>query len=185
MNASSINYTSSEKIMIQFTATIKRFKDNAEKTGWTYIEVPSSLATQLMPGNKKGFRVKGMLDNYSFEGASLLPMGGGDFILTLNASKRKKIKKGPGYKLQVKLEVDAKPILPPKELMDCLADEPEALARFKKLTRSHQNYFTNWINTAKTAPTKAKRIAASINALANGFGFVEAIRSLRKDRMVT
>lgn len=171
--------------MIQFTATIKRFTNNAEKTGWTYIEVPASLATQLMPGNKKGFRVKGSLDDYSFEGASLLPMGGGNFILTLNATKRKKIKKAPGYKIQVKMEVDTKPILPPKELMECLADEPEALARFKKLTKSHQNYFTSWINSAKTEPTKAKRIAASINVLVKGFGFVEAIRSLRKDRIIT
>src|SRR5215218_9635027 len=164
--------------MLEFTTTILRFQQQGEKTGWTYIKVPSSLAQKLVPGNKKGFRVKGFLDGCAFQGISLLPMGGGDFILTLNATIRKKIKKEIGAQLKIKMEVDLKPIEPPKELMECLADEPAALARFKALTKSHQNYFTNWINQAKTEPTKAKRIAASINALDKGLGFVEAIRSL-------
>ena len=168
---------------IQFTATIKRFRENAEKTGWTYIEIPASLAEKLVPGNKKGFRVKGYLDDYAFDGISLLPMGGGNFILTLNGTVRKKIRKSKGDKVNVKMGVDPKPLLPPAELMECLQDEPEALSRFKKLTKSHQNYFTNWINSAKTEPTKAKRIAASVNALAAGFGFVEAYRSLKKNKI--
>ena len=169
--------------MLSFTTTIKRFKEQGEKTGWTYIELPASLATQLMPGNKKAFRVKGYLDAHSFSGISLVPMGGGNFILTLNATIRKKIKKNVGAKLDVRMEVDTKPLLPPTELIECLQDEPAALSRFTQLPKSHQNYFTNWINNAKTEPTKAKRIAASINALANGFGFVEAIRSLQKNKI--
>lgn len=169
--------------MLQFTATIKRFNKQGEKTGWTYIEVPAALAVQLMPGNKKGFRVKGFLDDHHFSGLSLLPMGEGDFILTLNATIRKAIKKNLGATINVKMEVDSKPIMPPKELLECLADEPKALEKFKQLPKSHQNYFTQWINQAKTEPTKAKRIASSVNALANGFGFVEALRSLRKDKI--
>ena len=50
--------------MISWTATIKKFDKQGEKTGWTYIEVPAELANKLQPGNKKGFRVKGRLDNY-------------------------------------------------------------------------------------------------------------------------
>src|SRR5215212_12098671 len=111
--------------MIQFTATIKRFKEQGEKTGWTYIDVPSELAIKLVPGNKKGFRVKGYLDDCHFESISLLPMGGGDFILTLNATIRKKIRKIKGDKLNVKMEVDTKPVKPPEELMECMTDEPE------------------------------------------------------------
>lgn len=170
--------------MLQFTATIKRFKAQAEKTGWTYIEIPSDLAEQLVPGNKKGFRVKGFLDNCQIEGSSLLPMGGGNFILTLNASIRKKIRKNIGATLHVRIGLDTKPIVPPNELIECLADEPKALERYKELTKSHQNYFKQWIKQAKAEPTKAKRIAASVNALAAGVGFVEAVRSLRKDKLI-
>ena len=170
--------------MLQFTTKILRFDQQGEKTGWTYILVPGSLAAQLVPGNKKGFRVKGFLDDYAFGGISLIPMGDGNFILTLNATVRKGIRKSRGVDVRVKMEVDTKPIVPPKELLECLADEPLAMERFRMLTKSHQNYFTNWINQAKTEPTKAKRIASSINALAKGLGFSEAVRALRKDKII-
>ena len=79
--------------MVQFTTTIRQFDKQGEKTGWTYIEVPSDIAEKLMPGNRKGFRVKGKLDNFSIKGIALLPMGGGNFILTLNADLRRGIRK--------------------------------------------------------------------------------------------
>ena len=44
--------------MIKFTATIKQFAEQGEKTGWTYIDVPENIALQLKPNNKKSFRVK-------------------------------------------------------------------------------------------------------------------------------
>ena len=44
--------------MIKFTATILKFDKQGEKTGWTYIIIPSEMAQQLYPGNKKSFRVK-------------------------------------------------------------------------------------------------------------------------------
>ena len=100
--------------MIQFTAIIKKFDQQGEKTGWTYIEIPAALAQQLKPGNKKSFRVKGKLDSYSIEQVALVPMGGGDFIMALNTTMRKGIGKGKGATLQVQLEVDTQEMLPPK-----------------------------------------------------------------------
>ncbi|MGE5108027.1 MAG: hypothetical protein ACM3H8_10810, partial [Sphingobacteriales bacterium] len=35
--------------MITFTAVIKRFDKQGEKTGWTYIEIPSDIADKIMP----------------------------------------------------------------------------------------------------------------------------------------
>ncbi len=167
--------------MIQFTAMIKRFGQQGEKTGWTYIDVPAAIAEKLNPGNKKGFRVKGKLDEYSFSMIALLPMGGGDFIMTLNAATRKGIQKQKGATVIVKMEVDSNEIKPPEEFMECLQDEPEALAYFNSLTKGHQNYFINWINSAKTDATKAKRIAAILNALNKHWDFGQMIRALKKD----
>src|SRR5690348_16127058 len=121
--------------MVQFTAVIKRFGSQGEKTGWTYIDVPAAIAQKLNPDNKKGFRVKGKLDEYPFSMIALLPMGGGDFILTLNATIRKAIKKQKGATVQVKMEVDTNEVEPPSELMECLEDEPEALEYFKSLAK--------------------------------------------------
>ena len=82
--------------MIQFTATIKRFGAQGEKTGWTYFEVSSELVQQLKPGNRKEFKVKGKLDAHPVKRVSLLPMGGGMFIFVLNAALRKAIGKKHG-----------------------------------------------------------------------------------------
>ncbi|HEX8277853.1 MAG TPA: YdeI/OmpD-associated family protein, partial [Segetibacter sp.] len=165
--------------MVTFSATIKRFNEQGEKTGWTYIEVTEAIATQLMPGNKKAFRVKGLLDNYVFEGMSLIPMGGGNFILPLNAQVRKYIGKSKGAVLIVKMEVDTKPELLSPDLMQCLRDEPAALAYFNTLAGSHQKYFSRWIESAKTEETKAKRIAQTVTACARSMGYGEMLRSLK------
>jgi hypothetical protein len=166
--------------MARFNATIKKFDSQGEKTGWTYIEISAAIAKKLNPNNKKGFRVKGKLDDYEFSMIALLPMGGGDFIMALNAAMRKAIKKQKGAIVQVKMEVDLNEIKPPEELIECLQDEPEALEYFNSLTKGHQNYFTNWINSAKTDPTKAKRIASTLNALSKKWDFGQMIRAMKK-----
>jgi hypothetical protein len=168
--------------MIQFTTTIKQFAKQGEKTGWTYIAIPAKAAQELKPGNKKTFRVKGRLDNYAIEAIALLPMGEGDFIMALNVAMRKGIKKTKGAKLLVQLEVDKNTPKLPAEFIECLADESKALAFFKSLSKSHQNYFGNWIKTAKTETTQAKRIAQAINALEKGFDFGQMMRALKASR---
>ncbi|WP_018611743.1 YdeI/OmpD-associated family protein [Segetibacter koreensis] len=168
--------------MVEFTATIKKFGAQGEKTGWTYIEVSSSVATQLMPGNKKSFRVKGSFDQYVFEGISLIPMGGGDFIIPLNATIRKCIRKSKGALLTVKLDVDQSPVVLSEALMECLHDEPAALSFFNKLPHSHQKYYSNWIESAKTEATKAKRIAQAVTACARGQHYGEMMRFLKSER---
>jgi hypothetical protein len=168
--------------MIDFTATLKQFAEQGEKTGWTYFEVPSDLAQRLKPGNKKSFRVKGKLDNYKITGVSLLPMGGGVFIMAVNASMRKGIAKKKGAMIRVRLEEDKNEFRFNKDFMDCLEDEPAAIAFFKTLPGSHQRYFSKWIDSAKTVETKAKRIAWAVTALAKKQGYGEMLRSHRENR---
>ncbi len=107
---------------------------------------------------------------------ALIPMGEGDFILALNAAIRKAIRKQKGDKLDVQLEIDTKLIVPPKDLLECLADEPRAQEYFKSLPKSHQNYFGNWIKTAKTEQTRAKRIARVVDAMLKKQNYAEMIR---------
>jgi hypothetical protein len=153
-----------------------------EKTGWTYIRIPAKLAQELNPGYKKSFRVKGRLDEHPIAGIALIPIGEGDFIMALNAAVRKIIRKMKGDQLQVELEVDTKAIVPPRDLLECLADEPEALKYFKSLPKSHQNYFGNWVKAAKMEPTRAKRIADVIEAMVRHRNFAEMLRARRDDR---
>jgi hypothetical protein len=170
--------------MIRFSAILEKFGQQGEKTGWTYIRISQARAQQLMPGQKKAFRVKGKLDAHAFSLVSLMPMGDGNFIMVVNAAMRKAIRKQKGATVEIQMQVDKTEIKPPAALLECLEDEPEALQYFYSLAKGHQNYFTHWINSAKTEPTKAKRIAATINALIKKFDFGQMVRSMKKDREI-
>ena len=71
----------------------------------------------------------------------------------------------------------------PQELIECLQDEPEALEYYQSLAQGHRNYFTNWINTAKTEPTRAKRIAATVNAMFRKWDYGQMIRAMQKEKL--
>lgn len=164
--------------MVKYTATMLKFDKQGEKTGWTYIVIPEDIAQELKPGNRKSFRVKGKLDKYAIEAIALMPMGDGSFIMPLNAGIRKGIAKRVGAKVVVQITEDdnPEPVTSP-ELMECLEDEPDALAFFNSLPKGHRNYFMKWIESAKTAPTKAKRIAQAITGLARKQDYGTMIRS--------
>lgn len=165
---------------VKFTATIHKFGNQGEKTGWTYFEVPADIAQELKPGNRKEFKVKGKLDKHPVNRVSLLPMGGGIFIFVLNADLRKAIGKKQGAQLLVSLTEDKSEFVFNKDFMDCLQDDPVANTFFKTLTGSHQRYFSKWIDSAKTEPTRVKRIALAVNALSKKWGYPEMIRAQQK-----
>ena len=169
--------------MLRFNTTILQFDEQGEKTGWTYIRIPGELASKLNPENKKTFRVKGKLDEHEIRGMALLPMGNGDYIMALNGELRRKLRKGKGASLKVELEFDEKPLAISTDLLDCLKDEPKALANFRSLNKSHQGYFSKWIQSAKTSSTRAKRIAMAVDALAKGFGFPEMLRAQQAKKL--
>jgi hypothetical protein len=165
--------------MVKFTCTIKKFGEQGEKTGWTYLEVPQDIASQLLPGNKKSFRVRGRLDSFAFNAIALLPAGTGDFIMPLNSDVRKSTGKSKGHQVTVEMEVDNSPVQISPDLMQCLTDEPAALAFFNKLPGSHRKYFSNWIESAKTIETKTKRITQAVIACSRGQHYGEMIRSIK------
>jgi hypothetical protein len=168
--------------MIRFKTKLEQFGEQGEKTGWTYLKVPSRVAGKLIPGQKKSFRVKGKIDELKIAQVALVPMGGGDFILAVNAGMRKCLKKRSGHEVKVEIEVDNKELAPPKEFVECLKDEPLAYDNYFGLPKSHQHYFTRWISSAKTTPTRAKRIAQAVNGLAAGKTFADVIRAIKQNR---
>lgn len=153
-----------------------QFREQGEKTGWTYIQIPVNIAQQLKPGNKKAFRVKGRLDNFEINGVALMPMGDGSFIMPFNAAMRKGTGKRKGAMVTASLETDNAPLKPDEDFLICLNDEPSALKYFNSLPGAHKNYISKWIESAKTEPTKTKRIAIAVSALSRGLGFVEMLR---------
>lgn len=170
--------------MISFSTSILKFDQQGEKTGWTYIMIPAKIAEQLQPGVKKSFRVKGMLDEHTINGVALIPMGAGDFIMPLNAGLRKILGKRKGAILKVQLGVDEIPYQVNPAFMECLEDEPAAIQYFKTLPRAHQHYFSRWIESARTEPTKIKRIAQAVSALALKMGFPEMLHAKKNESQI-
>ncbi len=166
--------------MITFSRTIEKFGSQGEKTGWTYIKVPVEIAHQINPNVKKSYRVKGLIDKTKIAAVALVPMGEGDFILPLNADLRKKIKKRKGDTVQVSITFDSSPLLVNEDLLLCLENEPKAKKYFDSLTPSHQRYFSNWINAAKTEATQTKRIVIILKALHLKMDYGMMIRSSKE-----
>jgi hypothetical protein len=169
--------------MIDFNTIILQFGEQGEKTGWTHIIIPADLAQQMKPGNKKSFRVRGKLDELSVAGMALMPIGDGDFMLALKKEICKGLRKHRGAMLRVRLEhdIDFKVEIP-TDLQECFDFEPEAGEFFNTLTEGHRRYFINWINSAKTEPTRASRIANTINAMLRHEGYPEMVRAMQKAR---
>ena len=152
--------------MIHFKAEIEKFGQMGEKTGWRYVFIPAEIANQLKPDCKVSFRLKGKIDDLAIDGLATVPMGAGDFIIAINATLRKKIKKEAGANVALWLEEDKDfKIEMPADLEVCLAEDETLLARFLQQPKSHQNYFIKWINSAKTEPTRTKKLIMTINAM--------------------
>ena len=168
--------------MATFSTRIKKFEKKGEKSGWTYIEISKRYAEQINPGCKVSFRVKGKLDTHPIQRVSLLPMGDGDFILPFNAAIRKGTGKKVGDSVKVDLEHDERQVQLNADFIKCLKDDPIAYDFFKSLARGHQNYFSKWIDSAKTGPTKTKRITMAVVALGLKQGYPEMIRANKTPR---
>jgi hypothetical protein len=166
--------------MISFTTTIQRDNRSPDKSGWSFIILTKAQSEKLNPGSRKSFRVKGVLDEFKIERTSVLPIGGGRFMLPINGAIRKGTGKAEGDRLRVQLSLDERSIPLSKELLLCLKDDQKALTFFKSLPKGHQTYFSKWIEGAKTIHTKTKRITMALIALGQEQGYSEMMQANKK-----
>lgn len=168
--------------MIKFTAILERFKSKGEKTGWTYAPLPDAVFIKLKRPDKKEFRIKGFIDDVAVEQLAVYPIGGGAFIIALNATLRKKLRKEAGDTVAFKITTDSSGALFSNELVEALKEDGVAWIAFQALKVSHQNYFHRHVATAKRADTKASRIIETILAMHKGMDYGEMIRAKTNSR---
>jgi hypothetical protein len=158
--------------MVTAKIPIIKFSEN----GWTCIVISKKNAQLINPDTKVSFRVRGTLDNHSIEKKALFPMGDGTFLLPINAVMRKATGKKEGDVLRVSLEADKSKIALSRDLIKCLNDDPEAKKFFNSLSASHQRYYSKWIEDAKTAPTKTRRLVICLTALGKKMNYGELLK---------
>jgi hypothetical protein len=135
----------------------------AGKGGWTFIELPE--IQQPKNGKFGMIRVKGSVDDCDIYAIHLMPRGNGILMLPLNLYIRKQIKKRKGDEVYLELYEDNDEVPIPKEFMECLEAEPEALVYFNTLSGSIKRNIIQYIYQATKAETRAKRIVMFMNRL--------------------
>lgn len=162
--------------MVVLELTLDKYGEQGEKTGWTFVRIDADISQKIKPDTKKTYRVKGSIDHLDIKQLALIPIGGGNFILPVNGTIRKKIAKAEGDKVLLKLEEDTSEFEYSADLLACLEDEPAANAFYNTLTPGHQRYFSKWIESAKTIETKTTRITRCLFGLANEMDYGAMIR---------
>lgn len=170
-------------MLTKFSTEILKYGKKGEKTGWTYISLDKTLAEKIKPHNKKSFRVKGKLDACVIKGLAVLPVGGGEFIVSLNEVLRVKLRKKVGDIVACQLEEDLEyKVDIPADLHEILREEKQMIDNFLKLLPSHRAYFITWINAAKTEMTRTKRLSMTANAMYHGITYPEMIKLERAEK---
>lgn len=133
------------------------------KGGWTYAAIPDVKPDRSAPFGWR--RVKGSIDQFSFENYRLMSMGNGQLFLPVKSDIRKIIKKEAGDEVYIVLYEDdfANTIL--SEFLLCLEDDLTAKNQFERLTSFQQKVIIEKIAGAKNEDEKIARIAQSIDQL--------------------
>lgn len=142
-----------------------RFRAELESTGRTTtgFEVPESIVTELGGGGHP--KVAVTVNGYGFR-TSIARMGG-RYLLGVSAERRAAAGISAGDVLDVDVVLDTAPreTVVPDDLAAALAGDPEATAFWNTLSPSKKQWHVLQVTGAKTAETRARRVARSITML--------------------
>jgi hypothetical protein len=142
-----------------------RFRATLESNGRTAtgIEVPSSVVDALAAGKRPPVRVTLHKHTYRTTVARM----GGRFLVPVSAEVRKAAGVTAGDELDVGIELDDAPrtVDVPPDLAAALAEAPAAAQAWEKLAYTHQKEWARSVEDAKKPETRARRIAAAVEAL--------------------
>ena len=146
--------------MLEFEATIVRLPG---KMAWPVFYIPASFTDAV--GTKGRINVLATVDGAEFR-ATLLPSSNGHYLVYDHAM-REHCGKKIGGTVHVSLEVDDQPreVEIPQDVAAALAGSEAAMGKFTSLPYYLRREEINKINTAKTLPTREKRIKALIDKL--------------------
>jgi hypothetical protein len=132
----------------------------------TGIEVPPEIVDQLGEGKKPKVRVT--LNGHTYR--SSIAVMGGKYMVGVSAENRAAAQVKAGDEVSVALEVDseAREVAIPIDLSEALANNPTAAHFFAGLSYSNRLRHVLAIEQAKTAETRARRIAKAVEMLHAG-----------------
>lgn len=126
------------------------------------VDVPHSVSKslrELAGENHKHIPVLGQVEGLPLK-STLSPRSGGSYRLHIHSNIWRKLRIDAGAVVEVMLQVDTEPRDPAlaHDLAGGLADEPRALAIFNALTPALRRQVVRYVDLAKHASTREKRI---------------------------
>jgi hypothetical protein len=147
---------------IEFEAVIEK----PPGSNASFIVIPFDVQETF--GTKGRVKIKATFDGHPYRG-SLAPMAG-QHILGLRKDIRAAIGKDHGETVLVVIEPDTEPrtVPLPDELETALDENPKARDFFNSLSYTNQKEYARWVESAKKAETKDRRLAKTIENLLAG-----------------
>jgi hypothetical protein len=129
----------------------------------TGVRVPPEAVRSLAAGRQPLVRVT-IGDHYY---SCKIAVRRGEFMLPVSAANREAAGIEAGDEIEVSLELDTEPctVAVPSDLAAALEDAPEALHFFESLSYGRQRWFVLNVDEARTAETRVRRIARTIERL--------------------
>ena len=95
---------------------------------------------------------------------------GGVAYIGLNKDVRAAAGVDAGDRVRVSMELDTEPrtVVIPADLRTALEADAEANAAFAKLSFTHRREYVEWIEEAKRAETRARRVAGTVEGVRQG-----------------
>ena len=132
----------------------------------TGVQVPEKVVTAL--GTSKKPAVTVTINKYTYR--TSIAFMDGKFMLPISAEVRKHTGAEAGEEIDIEVELDTKPreVTVPPDLAKALKANTKAKRFFENLSYSNQLRNVLQIEAAKTDETRQRRIAQTVNKLAEG-----------------
>jgi hypothetical protein len=145
-----------------------RFRAELQRTGGTTtgFEVPD----EVVAGLNGGGRPKVVATFHGFTMRSTIAKMGGSYWLGVSAERRAAagVEGGEVFDVDVELDTAPRELEVPDDLQQALKSEPKAGDFWPTLSFSNQRWHVDQLTSAKTAETRARRLAKSIALLSEG-----------------
>jgi hypothetical protein len=134
---------------------------------WTCLTLPKNASAEL--GTRGLARVIGKINDFPIR-TSVQPSGTGTHVMMVNKLMQAGAKAKPGDRVHVVIELDTKPriVRVPADLQKAISASAKAKALFADVTPRAREEWVQWIEDAKQAETRARRIVVAVRRLEAG-----------------
>ena len=144
----------------RFTAELQR----VGKTG-TMFEVPFDLKAAFGRARPP---VRVTIRGHTWRTTPGVYDGVGLVVVNRSVKAATGVDAGDRVRIEIELDTEPREVVVPDDLRAALADVPAARAAFGKLSFSHQREYVQWIEQAKRAETRARRVADTVRRVVSG-----------------